>query len=190
MERPTFPLILNELQRLCTNPTKHIILKTSKDEFTPGYVSENGQVFLHSVPVYIFQPGYAARRLSSTQRSAVSSADDTIYSRETAESILYLYSSEVEDTCTGQETDEDEGGEEGAEDGVWLQEKPAGGQRGEVGEGGVALRVIGKEHSEDVTLILESNNDKVEGGSQESHDQSCDQELEDREGSQEKLIHL
>ena len=182
----------------------------------PGYVSENGQVFLHSVPSCIFQPGYAARRLSYTQRSGISSADDTIYSRETAESILYLYSSEVESTYTGRETDEDE--EEGTDDDPWDWTAGKQGERGGVGtrggerggvgtrggeRGGVGTRgeergrgplcVIGKDMEacgEDVTLITESNIDDAECQSQESHDKSCDQELEDRDSSKEKLVYL
>ena len=42
----------------------------------------------------------------------MSSLDDTVYSRETAESLLYLYSSEVESTYTTRETEEEE--EEGS----------------------------------------------------------------------------
>jgi serine/threonine protein kinase len=103
-ERPTFPLLLSELRTFSSSPTRHIILRTSKDELTPGYVSENGQVFLTHVPAYVFRPRLPGRRLSNP----VSSADDTVYSRETAESLLFLYSSEVESTYTTRETEEEE----------------------------------------------------------------------------------
>ena len=103
-DRPTFPLISSELKTLSSSPNRHIILKTSKDELTPGYVSENGQVFLHFVPPYFFQSR------TYPPSNPVSPADDTIYSRERADSLLYLVSSEVESTFTSRETEYDEAG--------------------------------------------------------------------------------
>ena len=112
-ERPTFPHLLTELQQLHTDPPKHIILKTSSDDCTPGYVSNNGQVFLHSIPSSVSQLGRTAGRGRTARRlnTTISSADDRVYSRRTAESSLYVCSSEIGSTYTGQETDEDIGDE-------------------------------------------------------------------------------
>ena len=137
-----------KLQQLNLSPTDHIILKTSKDELTPGCVSENGQVFLQYVPPHILhQQGKTARRNPGS-----SLADDTVYSRETVESVFN--SSEVESTYTGQETyyDDDERGEEGVGHGLCVQETAVEEEE-----------VIGGD-TEVVTLITESNVDSVEGG--------------------------
>ena len=158
-DRPTFPLILSQLKTLASSSNTHIVLKTSKDELTPGYVSENGQVFLHYIPPYIFQSGLPARRYSNP----VSSADDTIYSRETAESLLYLCSSEVESTYTTRETDEEEEGEGKSQ---WEEVETEGGE----GEGDRLLRARRGEAN-------------LDPNSQESHD-------EDRDGSREKLVYF
>ena len=179
MERPTFSIVLSELQQLCSDPTKHIILKVSKDELTPGYVSENGQVFLRAVPAYAFQIRHT--KLSGTQRSNVSSADDTIYSRETADSILYLHS-EAEGSGAGQETDEDDGIE-------WLDERSLQGKEGEE----VPLQVMKEEGEsrEHISLILESNVDEMDANNSGNEGSSHDKEdLIDKEGSREKLVNL
>ena len=97
MERPTFAEIINELKDLAIKPTRHIILKSSRDESTPGYVSENGQVFIRAVPV----EGQNTNRLSQisgTYQSMISSLDDTICSKETADTLVYMHSEiETED---------------------------------------------------------------------------------------------
>lgn len=106
-DRPNFPVIFSELKSLSSSPNPHIILKTSKDEYTPGYVSENGQVFLHFIHPCVFNPAlYPSSRRYSNPVS--SSADDTIYSREAAESLLYLCSSELESTYTTHASEDDE----------------------------------------------------------------------------------
>ena len=97
MERPTFAEIINDLKDLAIKPTRHIILKSSRDESTPGYVSENGQVFIRAVPV----EGQNTNRLSQisgTYQSMISSLDDTICSKETADTLVYMHSEiETED---------------------------------------------------------------------------------------------
>lgn len=184
-ERPAFTFIFNKLKQLCSDPTKHIILKVSKDHYTPGYVSENGQVFLHSVPPSIFQPGYSVRRHSNP----VSSADDTIYSRENVDSMIQLYhSSEIKSVCLTQETDEDE--EEPSTLDMKATSKMKTEQRSSVERESVPLNgnkiePVAHRGVDEVTFITEYNDN-----SQQSCDQSCDHQVEDRNGSKEQLVYF
>lgn len=107
MERPTFPVIINELKDLAIKPTRHIILKSSRDESTPGYVSENGQVFIRAVPI----EGQNANRLSQisgTYQSMISSLDDTICSKETADTLVYMHSEFETEDYSDEELDEED----------------------------------------------------------------------------------
>ena len=85
---------------MAVKPTRHIILKATKDPAKPGYVSENGQVFLRALPPHALEedepPQKRARRSSGTLRSLISSIDDTVYTRETAETVLDFTQSETE----------------------------------------------------------------------------------------------
>ena len=161
-DRPTFPLICSELKNLSSAPNRHVVLKTSRDEFTPGYVSDNGQVFLRFVPHNFFQPGLFPARRSS---NPVSPADDTIYSRETAESLVYLVSSEVESTYTTRETEYDD---EIRGQSLWEIET--------------------EREGEDGTLLMEregNGSDRDGRCSDESHD-----EIKDKDGSTEGLVYF
>lgn len=85
---------------MASKPTRHIILKATKDPSKAGYVSENGQVFLRCLPPHALEedepPTKRARRASGTLRSLISSIDDTVYTRETAETVLDFTPSEGE----------------------------------------------------------------------------------------------
>jgi hypothetical protein len=80
---------------MAEKPTRHIILKAMKDHAKPGHISENGQVFLRGLPDED-EGKKKAQRSSGTMRSLISSIDDTIYTRETAETVLDLTQSENE----------------------------------------------------------------------------------------------
>ena len=99
-ERPSFSTIGSDLMHMAVKPTRHIILKSTKDPAKPGYVSENGQVFLRALPPHALEddepPQKKTRRSSGTLRSLISSIDDTVYTRETAETVLDLTPSETE----------------------------------------------------------------------------------------------
>ena len=138
-------------------------------------------MFLHYVAPHITRQGKTAGRASNPVSS---SADDTVYSCETAESVLYLNSSEVERTYTGQETDDDERGGEGAGHSSWVQETAVGGG-GRGREGGRREAIGGNtEVCDEVTLITESNIDSVEDGKGcESQDSSCDHKPNDEDRS-------
>ena len=84
---------------MAEKPTRHILLKAMKDHTKPGHISENGQVFLRGLPPHALEEGEVpkkAQRSSGTMRSLISSIDDTIYTRETAETVLDLTQSETE----------------------------------------------------------------------------------------------
>ena len=106
-DRPAFPAIFSEMKSFLPHASSHIILRASKDEFTPGHVSENGQVFLQFIPHCVFQPGPHYKRLGSCPGPSV---DDTIHSREKADSVLlYSGSSQTESLyTTTQETEDDD----------------------------------------------------------------------------------
>ena len=101
--------------------------------------------------------------------------------------MLYLNSSEVESTYTGQETEDDERGEEGAGQSLWVQETTVEGEgRGGTEEGrgeqDIPLTNTGGDTEgcgQVVTLIEESNIDSVEGQGQGSRDHK----LDDKDGS-------
>ena len=77
---------------MAEKPTCHILLKATEDFTKPGYVSENGQVFLQALPPYALDedepPQKKSGRNSGIMRSLISSIDDTIYTRETTETYL------------------------------------------------------------------------------------------------------
>lgn len=97
-ERPSFSTLYSDLSHMADKPTRHIILKATKDWAKPGYVSDNGQVFLRALPPHALDepPQKKARRSSGTLRSLISSIDDTVYTRETAETVLDFTQSETE----------------------------------------------------------------------------------------------
>ncbi len=70
---------------------KHIVFKMAKEPET-GYIGETGQVFLHPLPYYVDNPSKATKknwRNSVTQPSvAASSIGDTLYTQDTAETVL------------------------------------------------------------------------------------------------------
>lgn len=84
---------------MAEKPTKHIILKSGKDS---GYISDTGQVFLHPLPSYALDAPSKKKarkswRNSGTQQSLISSIDDTVYTRETAETVIDFTQSENDD---------------------------------------------------------------------------------------------
>lgn len=98
-ERPSFTTISSDLNHMAGKPTRHILLKATKDHAKPGHISENGQVFLRSLPSNALDeevPQKKAQRSSGTMRSLISSIDDTVYTRETVETVLDLTQSETE----------------------------------------------------------------------------------------------
>lgn len=98
-ERPSFSTVCSDLAHMAEKPTRHILLKVTKDHTKPGYISENGQVFLRGLPPHALEEDELpkkAQRSSGTMRSLISSIDDTIYTRETAETVLDLTQSEPE----------------------------------------------------------------------------------------------
>lgn len=98
-ERPSFTTISSDLNHMAEKPTRHILLKATKDHAKQGHISDNGQVFLRGLPPHALEdeaPQKKARRNSGTMRSLISSIDDTVYTRETAETVLDLTQSETE----------------------------------------------------------------------------------------------
>lgn len=98
-ERPSFSTVCSDLSHMSEKPTRHIILKAMKDHVKPGHISENGQVFLRGLPPHALEEDEVpkkAQRSSGTMRSLISSIDDTVYTRETAETVLDLTQSETE----------------------------------------------------------------------------------------------
>ena len=75
MERPTFASLLSELTDLAEDPTRHIILKASKDEHTPGFLTEDGKVFLRTPPSHALDG----------DKHQISPIDDAIYTPDTVE---------------------------------------------------------------------------------------------------------
>ena len=98
-ERPTFANIVTDLKDMAEKSTKHIIFKVAKEPQT-GYISDTGQVFLHPLPSYALDiPSKSTKkkwRSSGTQQSIASSIDDTVYTWETAETVLDFTQSENE----------------------------------------------------------------------------------------------
>ena len=178
MERPTFPVIINELKDLAIKPTRHIILKSSRDEFTPGYVSENGQVFIRAVPV----EGQNTNRLSQisgTYQSMISSLDDTICSKETADTLVYMHSEMETEDYSDEGLDEEDRAE-------WVDGKR---NRRHVGVPNGLLRGSRRDESEengssDGARSTQSNSDHQATSDQsESENESCD-------GSRDRLARL
>lgn len=98
-ERPSFSTVCGDLAHMAEKPTRHILLKVTKDHAKPGYISENGQVFLRGLSPTALQEEEIpkkSRQSSGTMRSLISSIDDTVYTRETAETVLDLTQSETE----------------------------------------------------------------------------------------------
>ena len=183
MERPTFAVIANELKDLAEKPTRHIALKSSRDEFTPGYVNESGQVYIHAVPLQ----GQNVRlsRRSGTQRSLISSIDDTIYSRETAETMIYVQSEMETEDYSGEEFDEEATAE-------WVNKR--GGGRSRVPNGLLSSKrkrasasdeseENGNDHgiSSNGALSTPEDSDRQASNQSESEDESHD-------GSQDQLV--
>lgn len=85
---------------MAEKPTRHIIVKATKDCTKPGYISDSGQVFVLALPPHALQEEQplkkAGRRSSGTLRSLISSIDDTVYTRETVETVLDFTQSENE----------------------------------------------------------------------------------------------
>ncbi len=82
---------MTDLKDMAEKPAKHIVFKLAKESQT-GYISQTGEVFLHPLPYYVEKPSKATKknwRNSTTQQSvAASSVDDTLYTRDTAETVL------------------------------------------------------------------------------------------------------
>ena len=182
-ERPTFAVIANELKDLAKKPTRHITLKSSRDEFTPGYVSENGQVFIHAVPLQ----GQNVRlsRRSGTQHSLISSIDDTIYSRETAETMIYVQSEMETEDHSGEEFDEEATAE-------WVNTRGRDGRRARLPNGVLRNKRVrisdeseenGNNHgiSSNGALSTSEDSDRQASNQSESEDESHD-------GSQDRLV--
>ena len=91
---------MEDLAHMADKPTRHIILKATKDCTKPGYINDSGQVFLLAIPTQALQEDLpqkkAGRRSSGTIRSLISSIDDTVYTRETVETVLDFTQSENE----------------------------------------------------------------------------------------------
>ncbi len=85
---------------MAEKPTRHVIVKATKDCTKPGYISDSGQVFVLALPPHALQEEQplkkAGRRSSGTIRSLISSIDDTVYTRETVETVLDFTQSENE----------------------------------------------------------------------------------------------
>ena len=97
---------------MATKPTRHIILKATDDPKTPGYIDNKGQVFLKLVSIdAIEEHGTVLKKLrrnSMTQRSLslISSIDDTVYTRETTETVFDFTQSDTDNDATTQGYDE------------------------------------------------------------------------------------
>lgn len=97
VERPTFTNILSDLRDMKEKSARHIIFKANKES---GYISDTGQVYLHALPSYALDaPAKVTKawRKSGTQQSLISSIDGTMYTRETAETVIDFNLSENED---------------------------------------------------------------------------------------------
>jgi hypothetical protein len=97
---------------MAAKPTRHIILKATDDPKTPGYIDNKGQVFLKLVSMdTLEQHGTVLKKLrrnSMTQRSLslISSIDDTVYTRETTETVFDFTQSDTDNDATTQGYDE------------------------------------------------------------------------------------
>ena len=91
---------------MASKPTRHILLKATEDPKVPGYIDDKGQVFLKLVSIdAIEEQGTVLKKLrrnSMTQRSLslISSIDDTVYTRETTETMLDLTQSDTDNDAT------------------------------------------------------------------------------------------
>ena len=112
VERPSFATILSDLNDMAAKPTRHILLKATDDPKTPGYIDNKGQVFLKLVSIdTIEEHGTVLKKLrrnSMTQRSLslISSIDDTVYTRETTETVFDFTQSDTDNDATTQGYDE------------------------------------------------------------------------------------
>ena len=97
---------------MAAKPTRHILLKATDDPKTPGYIDNKGQVFLKLVSIdTIEEHGTVLKKLrrnSMTQRSLslISSIDDTVYTRETTETVFDFTQSDTDNDATTQGYDE------------------------------------------------------------------------------------
>ncbi len=98
---------------MATKPTRHIILKATDDPKIPGYIDDKGQVFLKNVSMDALEgPGGTVlkklRRNSMTQRSLslISSIDDTVYTRETTETVFDFTQSDTDNDATNNYEDD------------------------------------------------------------------------------------
>ena len=91
---------------MSTKPTRHIILKATEDPKIPGYIDDKGQVFLKKVSMDTLEEQGTVlkklRRNSMTQRSLslISSIDDTVYTRETTETVFDFTQSDTDNDAT------------------------------------------------------------------------------------------
>ena len=112
VERPSFATILSDLNDMATKPTRHIILKATDDPKTRGYIDNKGQVFLKLVSMDALEEHGTVlkklRRNSMTQRSLsiISSIDDTVYTRDTTETVFDFTQSDTDNDATTQGCDE------------------------------------------------------------------------------------
>lgn len=97
---------------MAAKPTRHILLKATDDPKIPGYIDNKGQVFLKLVSIdTIEEHGTVLKKLrrnSMTQRSLslISSIDDTVYTRETTETVFDFTQSDTDNDATTQGYDE------------------------------------------------------------------------------------
>ena len=104
VERPSFATILSDLNDMSAKPTRHILLKATDDPKVPGYIDDKGQVFLKMVSMDALEnQGQGTvlkklRRNSATQRSLslISSIDDTVYTRDTTETVIDFTQSDTD----------------------------------------------------------------------------------------------
>ena len=112
VERPSFATLLSDLNDMAAKPTRHILLKATDDPKVPGYIDNKGQVFLKMVSMDVLEEQGTVlkklRRNSMTQRSLslISSIDDTVYTRETTETVFDFTQSDTDNDATTQGYDE------------------------------------------------------------------------------------
>ena len=135
------------------------------------------------MPRSIFrQPGYSVKRHSNPVSSV---DDDTIYSRENTESMIQLYcSSEIESMA--HETDSED--EATSLDVRATKPTISKIEHGPVKRDPEEMPLI-KDKMKPATAHKETTT-FIGGNSQESCDQSCDHQLEDRNGSKEQLVYF
>lgn len=106
---------------MATKPTRHIILKATDDPKVPGYIDDKGQVFLKLVSIDALEEHGTVlkklRRNSMTQRSMslISSIDDTVYTRETTETVIDLTQSDTDNDALNNYSDDHKKGAGAAE---------------------------------------------------------------------------